>query len=151
MWETWAMKRFAIIPLLVLSVGAMAQGLKVPAKKAPAEAARPAASEASLTENETVIEIVKCMMAGLPEDWSVAAMEVNLEKPFDATGDVRYFVARGQDTKPAEPFTPCDVAQPARTLIEARKTQPRERQGWIGARITVFRDGKFGIRYGYPQ
>ncbi len=145
------MKRFAIIPLLALSVGATAQGLKVPAQKAPAQAAKPAATEASMTENETVIEIVKCMLAGLPEDWSVAAMEVNLEKPFDNTGDVRYFVARGQETKPTEAFTPCDVAQPARTLIEARKTQPRERQGWIGARITVFRDGKFGIRYGYPK
>ena len=142
------MKRLIIIPLLAAAVGAHAQ-LKMPAQKAPAPSS--SSQAASANENETVIEIVKCMIAGLPEDWSVAAMEINLEKPFDNTGDVRYFVARGQETKPTEPFTPCDVAQPARTLIEARKTQPRERQGWIGARVTVFRDGKFGIRYGYPQ
>jgi len=141
------MKTLIIILLACAASAAQAQ-LRAPAQKAPPQSSSQAASP---NENETVIEIVKCMIAGLPEDWSVAAMEINLEKPFDTTGDVRYFVARGPDTKPTEPFTPCDVAQPARTLIEARKTQPRERQGWIGARVTVFRDGKFGIRYGYPK
>ena len=141
------MKTLIIIPLACAAFAAQAQ-LKAPAQKAPAQSPSQAASA---NENETVIEIVKCMIAGLPEDSSVAAMEIYLEKPLDSTGDVRYFVARGQETKPTEPFTPCDVAQPARTLIEARKTQPKERQGWIGARVTVFRDGKFGIRYGYPK
>ena len=144
------MKRLIIVPLACVAFAAQAQ-LKVPAQKPPAQAPQSSSQAASATENETVIEIVRCMVAGLPEDWSVAAMEINLEKPFDTTGDVRYFVARSGETKPTEPFTPCDVAQPAKTLIEARKTQPRERQGWIGARVTVFRDGKFGIRYGYPK
>ncbi|MGQ0652719.1 MAG: hypothetical protein ACT4P4_10715 [Betaproteobacteria bacterium] len=144
------MKRLIIIPLACVAFAAQAQ-LKAPAQKAPAQSAKSSSQAASATENETVMAIANCLVAGLPEDWSVAAMEINLEKPFDTTGDVRYFVARGSETKPAEPFTPCDVAQPARTLIEARETQPKERQGWIGARVTVFRDGKFGIRYGYPK
>lgn len=142
------MKRLIIMPLLAVAVAASAQGLKVPAQKAPPQSSSQAAST---NENQTIMEIAGCMLPGLPEDWSVAAMEINLEKPFDVTGDVRYFMARGEETKPSEPFTPCDVAQPARTLIEARQTQPRERQGWIGARVTIFRDGKFGIRYGYPK
>jgi len=150
MWETWSMKRLIIIPLACVALAAQAQ-LKAPAQKAPAPAPKSSSQAASSNENETVMAIAQCLLAGLPEDWSVAAMEINLEKPFDTTGDVRYFVARGGETKPTEPFTPCDVAQPARTLIEARKTQPPDRQGWIGARLTVFRDGKFGIRYGYPQ
>ena len=142
------MKSLIMVPVVAVAFAAHGQGLRVPAQKPPPQSSSQAASP---NENETVIEIVKCMIAGLPEDWSVAAMEVNLEKPFDNTGDVRYFVARGPETKPTEPFTPCDVTQPARTLIEARKTLAKERQGWIGARITVFRDGKFGIRYGYPK
>ena len=144
------MKSLIMVPAVAVAVAfaAHGQGLRIPAQK---PAPQSSSQAASASENETVVEIVKCMIAGLPEDWSVAAMEVNLEKPFDNTGDVRYFVARGQDTKPTEPFTPCDIAQPARTLIEARRTLAKERQGWIGARITVFRDGKFGIRYGYPK
>jgi len=144
------MKRLIIVPLACVAVAAQAQ-LRMPAEKAPPPAGKSSSQAASSSENETVIEIVRCMVAGLPEDWSVAAMEINLEKPFDTTGDVRYFVARGSETKPTEPFAPCDVTQPAKTLIQARKTQPPERQGWIGARVTVFRDGKFGIRYGYPK
>ena len=140
------MKRLIIMPLLAVALAASAQGLKLPAQKAPSQS-----SSASANENETVMAIAQCMLAGLPEDWSVAAMEINLEKPFDVTGDVRYIVARGGETKPTEAFTPCDVAIPAKTLIEARRTQAKDRQGWIGARVTIFRDGKFGIRYGYPQ
>lgn len=139
-----------MVPLCAAAFAAHAQ-LKAPAHKPAPQSPAASSQAASSNENETVIEIARCMIAGLPEDWSVAAMEINLEKPFDTTGDVRYFVARGEDLKPSEPFTPCDVAQPAKTLIEARRTQPRDRQGWIGARVTVFRDGKFGIRYGYPQ
>ena len=108
----------------------------------------PTASEA---ENRAVSAIVECMVAGLPEDWRVATMEVNLEKPFDETGGVRYRMARGSEELATEPFDPCDPKEPAKTLIDARKLQPEGRRGWIGARITVFRDGRFGIRYGYPQ
>ena len=142
------MKRLIIVPLLALAAVALpAQAqLKPPPQQAPVQKPKASSDVASDNENAIVIKI-----AGVPEDWSVAAMEINLEKPFDTTGDVRYFVARGAETKPTETFMPCDVAVPAKTLIEARKTQPKERQGWIGARVTVFRDGKFGIRYGYPN
>jgi hypothetical protein len=147
------MKRLIIVPLLALAAVALpAQAqLKPPPQQAPVQKPKASSDVASDNENAMVIEIARCMIAGVPEDWSVAAMEINLEKPFDTTGDVRYFVARGAETKPTETFMPCDVAVPAKTLIEARKTQPKERQGWIGARVTVFRDGKFGIRYGYPN
>lgn len=130
------MKRWIIIALLAASAAALAQ---VPG---------PTASEA---ETEAATSIVKCMVAGLPEDWRMAVMEVNLEKPLDETGAVRYLVGRGDATTASEPFQPCDPKQPALTLLEARKLQPEARRGWIGARVTVFRDGRFGIYYGYPK
>jgi hypothetical protein len=43
------------------------------------------------------------------------------------------------------------VKRPARTLIELRSRLPRDRQGWIGAQVSVLRDGRFGIRYGFPK
>ena len=134
------MKRFLIITaLLSLPLAAYAQA----DKKGP--------QEASQQENDAVITIVKCMVAGLPEDWNIAVMEINLEKPLDQTGDARYSVGRGQDMRPTEAFVPCDPALPPKTLIEARKFQSKARQGWIGASVTVLRNGKFGIRYGYPK
>ena len=115
---------------------------------AQAQAPGPTASEA---ETQAATAIVQCMVAGLPQDWQMAVMEVNLEKPFDETGAVRYLVGRGDATTAHEPFQPCDPKQPALALIEARKLQPEARRGWIGARVTVFRDGRFGIYYGYPK
>ena len=102
-------------------------------------------------ENRAVADIVDCMVTGLPEDWRQATMEVNLEKPGDQTGSVRYVFSREEGAVPTEPFQPCDVKKPARTLIDLRQHQPAARQGWIGAQVTILRDGRFGIRYGFPK
>ena len=131
------MKRWIVIALLAAPAAAPAQA--------------PAGPTASEGETRAASSIVECMVAGLPEDWRIAIMEINLDKPLDQTGAVRYLVGRGDATTATEPFQPCDPKQPALTLIEARKLQPEARRGWIGARVTVFRDGRFGIRYGYPK
>ena len=102
-------------------------------------------------ENRAVADIVDCMVTGLPEDWKQATMEVNLEKPGDETGSVRYVFSREEGGTPTESFQPCDVKKPAMTLIGLRKHQPAARQGWIGAQVTILRDGRFGIRYGFPK
>jgi hypothetical protein len=107
--------------------------------------------DASEAENRAVAYIVDCMVSGLPEDWRRAAMEVNLEKPFDQTGSVRYVFAREDGVAPSETFQPCDLKKPARTLIELRDTLPTARRNWIGVQVTILRDGRFGIRYGYPK
>ena len=78
-------------------------------------------------------------------------MEVNLDKPFDETGSVRYLFSREEDAPPTETFQPCDVKKPAQMLIEARQHLAPARQGWIGAQVTILRDGRFGIRYGFPK
>ena len=106
-----------------------------------------AASEA---ENRAVADIVDCMVQGLPENWRQATMEINLAKPYDETGSVRYVFAREEGAAPSEEFQPCDVKRPARTLIDLRNSLPAARRGWIGAQVTVLRDGRFGIRYGFP-
>jgi hypothetical protein len=107
-----------------------------------------AASEA---ENRAMADIVDCMVQGLPEKWYRATMEVNLDKPYDETGSVRYVFAREEETAPSEPFQPCDVKRPAKTLIDLRNALAPERRGWVGALVTVLHDGRFGIRYGYPK
>jgi hypothetical protein len=107
-----------------------------------------AASEA---ETRAVADIIDCMVAGLPDGWYRATMEINLEKPEDETGSVRYGFARDDNTPPSEPFQPCDVKKPARIMIELRSKLPPARRGWIGVNVTVLYDGRFGIHYGYPQ
>jgi hypothetical protein len=107
--------------------------------------------DATDAERRTVGDIVDCMVQGLPEDWKIAAMEINLEKPMDQTGGVRYSMSRQDNTPPSEPFEPCDVKRPARLLIELRSSLVPAQRGWIGAEVRVLRDGRFGIRYGYPK
>lgn len=107
--------------------------------------------EAIEAENRAVADIVDCMVQGLPESWHQATMEINLDKAFDETGSVRYMYSSEEGVAPSQPFKPCDVKRPARTLIELRNSLAPARRGWIGAQVTVLRDGRFGIRYGYPK
>ena len=130
------MRRWLIIPLAAVALGAAAQA--------------PARKEASKSENSAVTSIVECMAPGLPEDWKEAVMVMQLEKPGAETGAVQYLVARGSATVPDERFTPCDVRKPALTLLEARKQQTAAQRGWTGARVTIYRDGKFSVKYEYP-
>ena len=109
------------------------------------------AQEASKKEAAAVQSIVECLIPGLPEDWQRAEMTVELPKPGAQTGDVAYLVVRsGAEDKP-EPFTPCDVRKPPRTLLDARKAQAAARRGWTRAQLVLQRDGKFGVTYEYPK
>src|SRR6185503_11819514 len=102
---------------------------------------------ASDRENRAVADMVDCLVAGLPQDWYAAAMQINLDKPMDKTGAVRYLVSRDDKIAPSEPFQPCDVKKPPQVLLELRDSLPKDRRGWIGAEVRVLRDGRFGIRY----
>ncbi len=109
------------------------------------------AQSASLAETDAVARIAECIAQGAPADWQRLYMVIDLEKPGDATGSVRYLASRA--SAPGEPvaYTPCDTRKPAMVLIEARKRQAPERKGWIGARLTLHEDGKFELNYDYPK
>ena len=78
-------------------------------------------------------------------------MVVELSRPGESTGDVRYLVARDSMGDKLEPFTPCDTDLPARILVDLRGAQPAERRGWTAARLVVERDGRFRLNYDFPK
>ena len=127
------MKRLAIIALAALAPLA-----------APAQTA-------SQAETEVVSRIAGCLVQGLPEDWQRIHMIVELAEPGAGTGDVRYLVARAGSADFVEPYLPCDTRTPALILLEAREQQTPERRGWTGARIVLYRNGKFQLNYDYPD
>ena len=107
------------------------------------------AQGASISETNAVARVAECLAQGAPGDWQRLTMVVELEKPGDATGGVRYFATDASGK--AEPYTPCDTRKPALMLLEARKSQTPERKGWISARLVLFEDGKFELHYDYPK
>jgi len=109
------------------------------------------AQEANTMQLEAISEIARCMAQGLPEDWASAHMIVELERPGDSTGNVRYLAARKDAADTLEPFTPCDTDRPPITLIGLRRLEPAERQGWTTARLVVERDGTFRLNYDFPK
>jgi hypothetical protein len=109
------------------------------------------AQEANQNEAQAVTEIAQCMAPGLPENWVSAQMVVQLERPGESTGAVRYLVARKDAEDRLEPFTPCDTDLPASILVGLRGVQPAERQGWTMVRLVVERDGSFRLNYDFPK
>lgn len=112
----------------------------------PACALGQAASDA---ERTAVAELAPCLVQNAPDDWSRVTMIVHLEQPGEETGQVRYLASRTSSEEPVG-YVPCDRSRPARILLESRKEQPKDKQGWIGARLVLQRDGKFSLNYDYP-
>jgi hypothetical protein len=105
--------------------------------------------DASISETNVVAGIAECLAQGAPGDWQRLTMVIELAKPGDETGNVRYFATGANGTPQA--YTPCDPRKPALTLIEARNSLASERKGWISARLVLFEDGKFELHYDYPK
>ena len=108
------------------------------------------AQEANATQMDTITEIFRCMVQGLPQDWASAHMIVELEHPGDSTGKVRYLAFRKDAADTPESFTPCDSEGPPRALIGLREQEPVERRGWTTARLVLERDGNFRLNYDFP-
>jgi hypothetical protein len=106
---------------------------------------------ASLGETDAVARIAECIVQGAPPDWQRLYMVVELAKPGDETGEVRYLAARASEPDQPVAYTPCDIKKPALILIGARKRLPPDRKGWISARLTFHEDGKFELHYDYPK
>jgi hypothetical protein len=108
------------------------------------------AQQANATQMEAITEIFRCLAQGLPEDWASAHMVVDLERPGDATGKVRYLVFRKDAKDKPEFFTPCDTDGPPKALIALREHEPAARRGWTTARLVLERDGTFRLNYDFP-
>jgi hypothetical protein len=108
------------------------------------------AQEANANQLETINEIARCMAQGLPEDWASALMIVDLERPGDSTGKVRYLLTRKDAADKFEVFTPCDTDAPPAALIGLRTLEPAQRRGWTTARLVLERDGTFRLNYDFP-
>jgi hypothetical protein len=109
------------------------------------------AQEANPDEMQAVTDIAQCLAEGLPENWTSAHMFVELERPGESAGGVRYLVARKDAEERLEPFTPCDTELPAKILADLRGAQPAERRGWTSARLVIQRDGTFRLNYDFPK
>jgi len=106
--------------------------------------------EANASQMDVINQIAGCMAQGLPQDWASAHMIVELERPGDLTGKVRYLVFHKEAADKPEAFTPCDTDGPPKALIALRDQEPVERRGWTTARFVLERDGSFRLNYDFP-
>jgi hypothetical protein len=110
------------------------------------------AQQATEAQTQVLLDITKCLAAGLPDNWEEAEMLVELEKPGAETGNVRYVVRRRLSGGQYEPFRPCDERRAAQALVrDFRKLQTAKQRNWKGARFVIHRDGKFDLTFDYPK
>ena len=109
-----------------------------------------AAQQLSEQQTDIVTGIAQCLVAGLPEDWHRAEMTVVLPQPGTSAGEVTYRVSRTPEGS-SLPFRPCDDQKPAQALVEMRRLQSPELAAWRSARLVIHREGKFDLKYDYPE
>jgi hypothetical protein len=109
------------------------------------------AQKASDEQNRIVGEVAQCLQAGLPPDWAVAEMRVELKSAGASSGDVAYVMRRKLSGGLFEPFRPCDEKTAARTLLDIRKSQPKDRAAWSGAKLVLRAEGTYDLTFDYPS
>ncbi len=149
---------------LALSLGAAQAQLKAPTKSKPKDplgsglglkpsetVVAPAAEEKGPTLEGVVQDIADCVLAGLPQDWTLAQIEVT---ELGRDGKQREFEAkysyRGADGKGAV-FTPCDLRAPAMNVYKLNAALEPDKRNWTRATLLLSKDGKFELQYDYPK
>ena len=134
------------------SKGGLGSGLggKSTAKPAAKPAAAPAETKPQ-TPDEVVQEIANCVLAGLPQGWQVARVEVieigrdDRKREFEAK-----YSYSGKDGKNAS-FTPCDPREPAQNVYKLNGVLEADKRNWIRATLFLSNEGKFELQYDYPK
>lgn len=134
------------------SKGSLGSGLggKPTAKPAAKPAAAPAETKPQ-TPDEVVQEIANCVLAGLPQGWQVARVEVieigrdDRKREFEAK-----YSYSGKDGKNAA-FTPCDPREPAQAVYKLNGVLEADKRNWIRATLFLSNEGKFELQYDYPK
>ena len=109
------------------------------------------AQTANVEQNRIVGEVAACLQAGLPPDWAVAEMRVDLKAPGADTGNVSYVMRRKLAGGQFEAFRPCDEKTAARTLLEIRKSQPKDRAAWTSAKLILRSEGSYDLTFDYTK
>jgi hypothetical protein len=109
------------------------------------------AQTANEAQNRVVGEVAACLQAGLPPDWAVAEMRVELKAPGADTGDVSYVMRRKLSGGQYEVFRPCDEKTAARTLLDIRKSQPKDRAAWTAAKLILRSEGSYDLTFDYSK
>ena len=104
------------------------------------------AQQATDLEQGVVQDIARCLLPGLPQQWRVAIVSLELDTPGGNNGEVTYVFLRSAEAEKYEPFKPCDHKAPAAALLQARDSQPAERRNWRFARLLLYSDGKFEVK-----
>lgn len=133
------------------SKGSLGSGLgSKSAAKPAAKPAAPAESKAQ-TPDEVVQEIANCVLAGLPQGWQVARVEVieigrdDRKREFEAK-----YSYSGKDGKSAV-FAPCDPREPAQSVYKLNGVLEADKRNWTRATLLLTNEGKFELQYDYPK
>ena len=95
--------------------------------------------------------IADCMLAGLPRGWTTAQVQVT---ELGADGKNREFEAKYFHTvaggKPVA-YIPCDPREPAMNVYRLNGALDADKRNWNRATLTLSSEGKFELKYDYPE
>ena len=106
------------------------------------------AQKANTTQVEAVSAVGECLAVGLPKEWKLLQVIVDIRRPFAETGGVLYLVTLPDGR--VTPFETCDPRLPPAKLIELRDGQPDAEKGWTKVTLTMKPDASFDLKYEYP-
>src|SRR5262245_45847341 len=93
------------------------------------------AQAASKTTIDAVSAVAECLAVGLPREWKMLYVVVELQEPLAESGAVRYQVTLPDDRVQA--FEPCDPSLAPQKLLPLRDSQDDKERGWTMLILTM--------------
>ena len=124
-------------------------GSAAPAKPAPAQTGT--VDEKAVSADAVVQEIADCVLAGLPNDWTMAQVDVREISRKDKQREFEAIYSFLDGDGKAGPFTPCDQKQPAMNVYRLNGALDPSKRNWVRATLVFSKEGRFELQYDYAD
>ncbi len=105
--------------------------------------------EKAASADAVVQEIADCVLAGLPNDWTMAQVDVREISRKDKQREFEAIYSFLDGEGKAGPFTPCDQKQPAMNVYKLNGALDPSKRNWVRATLVLSKEGKFELQYDY--
>jgi len=122
-------------------------GSAAPAARAPSQTGT--VDEKAASADAVVQEIADCVLAGLPNDWTMAQVDVREISRKDKQREFEAIYSFLDGEGKAGPFTPCDQKQPAMNVYKLNAALEPSKRNWVRATLVLSKEGKFELQYDY--
>jgi hypothetical protein len=116
--------------------------------------ARPAPAKPRAPDAKLIERIFACLAPGLPQDWDktwIVVTDLGAAQGKERQFEAQFFFTTPSGDDKGEPLTPCNSKGLALQVHDMNDLLAPEKRNWRKAQLLITSEGRFELKYDYPQ